>query len=59
MLLHLMRMLKGAGVGSFIFLLTFIAEGRSMILGAIILGAMGFLGYYFSFLYERSLDYRK
>lgn len=59
MLLHLMRMLKGAGVGSLIFLLIFIAEGRSMILGAIILGAMGFLGYYFSFLYERSIDYRK
>lgn len=59
MILHLMRMLKGAGVGSLIFLLIFIAEGRSMILGAIILGAMGFLGYYFSFLYERSLDYRK
>lgn len=59
MLLHLMKMLKGAGIGSLIFLLIFIAEGRSMILGAIILGAMGFLGYYFSFLYERFSGCRK
>ncbi|MDW4049132.1 hypothetical protein QI228_01190 [Staphylococcus saprophyticus] len=59
MLLHLMKMLKGAGIGSLIFLLIFIAEGRSMILGAIILGAIGFLGYYFSFLYERLSGCRK
>lgn len=54
MLLHLKNIIKGLGIGCLIFLITFVAVGRDMILGALVTGAVGFLGYYFSFLYENS-----
>ncbi|MBM2657545.1 hypothetical protein [Staphylococcus pseudoxylosus] len=54
MLLHLKNIIKGLGTGFLIFLITAVAVGREQILGAFVLGAVGFLGYYFSFLYESS-----
>lgn len=52
MLSHLKNIIKGLGIGFLIFLITAVAVGREQVLGAIVLGAVGFLGYYFSFLYE-------
>lgn len=59
MLLHLKNIIKGLGIGCLIFLITFVAVGRDMILGALVTGAVGFLGYYFSFLYENRAGGRR
>ena len=56
MLLHLKNIIKGLGIGCLIFLITFVAVGRDMILGALVMGVAGFLGYYASFLYESRVD---
>lgn len=53
MLLHLISILKGLGIGFLIFFITAIGVGRDLILGAIVMGIIGFLGCYFSFLYEQ------
>ncbi|MDK9866763.1 hypothetical protein ACP3TM_11420 [Staphylococcus sp. IPLA37010] len=56
MLLHLKNIIKGLGIGCLIFLITFVAVGRDMILGALVMGVAGFLGHYSSFLYESRVD---